>query len=38
MREPEGTLFIIGTLIVCAIIVTIIGLGHEMYLQWYINQ
>ena len=37
MREPDGTMFIIGVLIACAIAVTGIGLGYEAYLIWYIN-
>ena len=37
MREPDGTMFIIGVLVIAAIAVTAIGLGYEAYLAWYIN-
>ena len=37
MREPDGSMFIIGTLIVCAIVVAAIGFGYEAYLAWYIR-
>ena len=36
MREPDGTMFIIGALSVCAIVVTIVGIGYEAYLDWYV--
>ena len=36
MREPDGTIFIIGMLIACAIAVAGIGIGYEAYLVWYI--
>jgi len=38
MREPDGTMFIVGVLIVCAIIVAVTGFGYEAYLDWYIKQ
>jgi len=37
MREPDGTMFIIGVLIVCTILVAVIGFGFEAYLDWYIK-
>jgi len=37
MREPDGSMFIIGVLIVCAIVIAVIGLGWEAYLAWYIR-
>ena len=37
MREPDGTMFIIGMLIASAIAVAGIGIGFEIYLKWYIN-
>ena len=37
MREPDGTMFVIGTLIVCAIAVLVIGISFEAYLDWYIK-
>ena len=38
MREPDGTMFIVGMLIICAVVVTAIGFGWEAYLDWYIKQ
>jgi len=37
MREPDGTMFVIGVLIVAAITIAAIGLGWEAYLTWYIK-
>ena len=37
MREPDGTMLIVGMLIACAIAVAVIGIGFEIYLEWYIK-
>ena len=37
MREPDGTMFIVAVLIVCAVVTAIAGIGYEAYLDWYIK-
>ena len=37
MREPDGTMFIVGVLVIAAIAVAAIGFSYEAYLAWYIN-
>jgi hypothetical protein len=37
MREPDGTMFIVGVLVIAAVAVAAIGFGYEAYLVWYIN-
>ena len=37
MREPDGTMLIVGVLIACSIAVVIIGFSFEAYLDWYIK-
>jgi hypothetical protein len=37
MREPDGIIFIVGVLIICAIVIAVIGFGWDAYLAWYIR-
>jgi len=37
MKEPDSTMLVIGVLIASSICVAAIGIGYEIYLDWYIK-